>query len=88
MSLDDYLEQSGTEQKETHITMSNPDHPDNTASYADHKVMKKHFDAAIAIQNSSIDRKMIVGEFLSAVEMDLGTDSNENLVEFFNELTE
>ena len=66
--IDDYTDAAEGQQKQTHITMSNPDHPGSTADYADDATMKEHFQAAKSLKNSSINRKKIVGDFLVAVE--------------------
>jgi hypothetical protein len=79
--FDDYRDGEG-QQKQTHITMSNPDHPESTADYADSDVMEEHFRAAKALKNSPINRKKIVGDFLVAVEKEV-VEGNEGAIEEF-----
>jgi len=88
MGIDDYLSQDATKQKETHITLSNPEHPENNVSYADDNTVRKHFDAAIAVQNSPVDRTMVVGEFLAALDEYMEDEDPEHLREFCAQLVE
>lgn len=88
MGIDDYLSQDETQQKETHITLSNPEHPETSASYADEETIREHFDAAITIQNSAVDRTMVTGEFLVALEKFMEDEDPEHLREFCSQLVE
>ena len=88
MGIREYIDQDESQQKQTHITMANPDHPDTTASYADDETVRRHFQAANAIQDSGINRKQIVGDFLVAVDEYVHGDNEEALEEFFLALTE
>ena len=87
MGIDTYLDQDESVQKQTHITMANPNHPDTTASYADDETIHAHFQAAKSIQSSGINRKQIVGDFLVAVNAAVNGGNPEALDEFFEELT-
>lgn len=65
--LNSYAEEGNSAQKQTHITIPNPSHEDNDNLYADEEDVQRHFDAANAVQNSNLDRKRLVGDYLSAV---------------------
>jgi len=85
--LDSYTEDGGNAQKQTHITFQNPDHEDYTGSYADDEVVGQHFAAANAIQSSALSRKMLVGDFLTAVQ-DEHINGNEGAISDFLESLE
>ena len=85
MAFDDYIEDDSSQQKQTHITMSNPDHPDTSVGYADEDTVREHFKAANAIQNSPINRNLIVGEFLVALSEAHEQDSLDPLDDFMAE---
>ncbi|WP_435183020.1 hypothetical protein [Halobellus sp. EA9] len=82
--LDDYIGDGENQQKQTHITLSNPDHPESEAGYAEEERMKKHFRAAKSLKNSPIDRKKIVGDFLVAVDKEV-VQNKEGAIEEFLE---
>lgn len=86
--LDEYSTEGEGQQKQTHITLSNPDHPDSSSDYADHETMQEHFRAAQAIKNSSINRKMLVGDFLVAIEKEVVQGEEEAIEEFLQTLSE
>jgi len=88
MGLDDYVNQGESQQKQTHITLANPDHPEASGSYADDDTMRRHFRAANSVQDSPINRKMIVGDFLVALDEDLHEEDSDALVEFLESLIE
>jgi hypothetical protein len=88
MGLEDYSAGGDGQQKQTHITFGNPDHPDMDPNYADEEAVRNHFRAANAIQDSSVDRKLIVGDFLVAVQQAVDNDDDEALTEFFESLTD
>jgi hypothetical protein len=88
MGIDEYLNEGDSVQKQTHVTFANPDHPDTSVTYADDAKVREHFQAANALQDSPINRKLITGDFIAAVNEDLGSDGNEALEAFFEELTE
>lgn len=69
--LDDYLESGKNQQKQTHVTFSNPDHPEASVDYADDERIKAHFQAAKSLKQSTVDRKKLVGDFLVAVEREM-----------------
>lgn len=83
--LDSYAEDGGSAQKQTHITIANPSHEDIDSTYADDETVQEHFNAANAVQNSAINRKEIVGDFLVAVESAIN-GNDEALEAFFEEL--
>lgn len=86
--LDDYIDEGKEQQKQTHITFPNPDHPDTSGNHASDERMREHFRAANAVQDSRVNRKAITGDFLIAVDQALHEDNPEALEEFFNELRE
>lgn len=88
MSLDDYANNESSQQKQTHVTFTNPDHPDTSASYADDDTVREHFRAANAVQNSGVNRTAIVGDFLTAVQEDLNSEDGGAVEEFLEGLTE
>lgn len=88
MGLDDYINQGQSQQKQTHITLANPDHPESSGSYADDDTMRRHFRAANSIQDSPINRKQIVGDFLVALDEQLHEDGSNSLEEFLALLAE
>jgi hypothetical protein len=88
MSLDDYIDQDESQQKQTHITMANPDHPDVEPNYTSEDEMREHFQAANAVQDSRIDRRQIVGDFLVAVDESLHGENEDAVEEFLAELQE
>jgi hypothetical protein len=65
---DDYLDSEENQQKQTHITFSNPDHPETSVDYAADERLEAHFQAAKSLKESSVNRKLLVGDFLVAVE--------------------
>ncbi|EGQ44168.1 MAG: hypothetical protein J07AB43_02270 [Candidatus Nanosalina sp. J07AB43] len=88
MGLEEYRDSSQSVQKQTHITMANPDHPDNEPTYASEEVMRNHFQAANAVQDSQVNRRQIVGDFLVAVERELHNEESEAVREFLMDLQE
>ena len=88
MGLDDYVNQGESQQKQTHITLANPDHPEASGSYADDDTMRRHFRAANSVQDSPINRKMIVGDFLVALDEDLHEEDSDAFVEFLESLVD
>jgi hypothetical protein len=88
MGIDSFSTEDSSQQKQTHISFGNPDHPDVSATYADEEAQKRHFEAATGLQNTEVNRKLIAGEFLHAVHQE-ATGQNPNAIEeFFEELTE
>lgn len=87
MSLDSYIDEDDSQQKQTHVTFPNPDHPDTSGSHASEEDMRQHFRAANAIQDSRINRKAIVGDFLVALDEEVHEGDGEALEEFIDELT-
>lgn len=88
MSLDDYIEQGDAQQKQTHVTFPNPDHPDTSGNHASEEDMRAHFRAANAIQDSRVNRKAIVGDFLVAIDAVLHEGDDSALEDFVRELQE
>lgn len=88
MGLEDYSSDGQEQQKQTHVTFGNPDHPDVEPSYTDDDSARNHFRAANAIQDSPVNRKEIVGDFLVAVQDEIDGDNEEALAEFFEELND
>jgi len=88
MGLDNYANDGQSQQKQTHVTFPNPDHPETSGTHASQEDMREHFRAANAIQDSRINRKKIVGDFLVAVDQAAHSDNPEALEEFMAELTE
>lgn len=88
MDMDEFADSSDNQQKSTHITYENPDHPDMSPSYTDQETARSHFQAVKAIQNSRIDRRLIVGEFLRAIEAQELRDDEDAIEEFFERLQE
>jgi hypothetical protein len=86
--LDDYRSSGRGQQKQTHVTFPNPQHPDVSADYADDETMEQHFRAANNVQDSAVDRKLICGDFLAAIDEMQQEDDNEALRTFFHELLE
>lgn len=86
MGLEDYSAGGDGQQKQTHITFGNPDHPDVDPNYADEESVRTHFRAANAIQDSPVDRKLIVGDFLAAVQEATDNDNEEAIEEFLESL--
>lgn len=86
--LDSYVDEGENQQKQTHVTFPNPDHPDTSGNHASQEDMRAHFRAANAIQDSQVNRKAIVGDFLVAVDAALHENNEEALEEFFSRLTE
>lgn len=86
--FDEYTDDGEGQQKQTHITMSNPDHPDSTADYADEDTIKERFEAAKALKNSPINRKKIVGDFLVAVEKEVVRSEEGAIEEFLQAFSE
>lgn len=84
--LDDYTKEDSGAQKQTHITFSNPDHPESSANYATEEEMREHFRAANSIQNTGINRKKLVGDFLAAVEQEHVQGHEGAIEEFFASL--
>lgn len=76
MTFDKYKETGGSAQKQTHVTFNNPRHPDvDVGEDEDEEKVQRWYEAAKSIQNSEIDRRAIVGDFLIAVD-------EENVEEF------
>jgi len=88
MALDDYSDDNSSQQKQTHVTFTNPDHPDTSANYAEDDTVREHFRAANGVQNSGVNRTAIVGDFLVAIEEDLNSEDGNAVEEFLEELTE
>jgi len=88
MTLDDYMSEGESQQKQTHITLANPDHPEATGNYASDDVMRDHFRAANAVQDSRVNRKQIVGDFLVALDSELHGEEDGAIEVFLDELTE
>jgi hypothetical protein len=86
MSLDDYIDSADVQQQQTHITFPNPDHPEASGSHAPDEDMRQHFRAAKAMQDSRVNRKAIVGDFLAALDEAVHNDEDEELEEFFEGL--
>jgi hypothetical protein len=86
--LDNYVDDDAQQQKQTHITFPNPAHPDASANHASEEDMLAHFQSANAIQDSRVNRKAIVGDFLVAVDKAMHEDDKEALEEFFKNITE
>jgi len=84
--LDSYVDDGESQQKQTHVTFPNPAHPDTSANHASEEDMLAHFQSANAIQDSRVNRKAIVGDFLVAVDKAMHEDDGEALEEFFQEL--
>lgn len=80
--LDDYIGDGENQQKQTHITLSNPDHPESEGGYAEEERMREHFRAAKSLKNTRIDRKKIVGDFLVAVDEEVVQDEEGAIEEF------
>ena len=80
--LDDYTDDGQSQQKQTHITFSNPEHPDSNVDYAGKEEMKEHFRAAKSLNNSPVNRKKIVGDFLVAVEREVVQNEEDAIEEF------
>lgn len=86
VNLDKFKEEASSGQKQTHITYPNPDHNDSRGDYAEVDVMRRHYNAALFLKNSAINRKVIVGEFMCAIEQAQKTGSEEPIEEFFEGL--
>ncbi|GGJ15339.1 hypothetical protein GCM10008995_26460 [Halobellus salinus] len=78
--LEDYTDDRQSQQKQTHITFSNVDHPDSRGDYAEEEKMRKHYQAAKSLKDTSVNRKRIVGDFLVAVDKEV-TQGNEGAIE-------
>lgn len=87
-SLDNYRDEGGEVQKQTHITLVNTDHPEGTQNYTDDETAKRHFNAAKAIQSSGINRKALIGDFLVAVEDEVIRGEEGSVEEFLQQLQE
>lgn len=87
-SLDNYRDEGGEVQKQTHITLVNTEHPEGSQTYTDDDTARQHFSAAKAIQSSGINRKAIVGDFLVAVEDEVIRGEEGSIEEFFEQLQE
>lgn len=87
MVLDEYAEQidsgSTDEQQATHINFKNPRHPEASSGQYSEEDMQEWFEAALHVQNSSIDRTALIGDFLSAVQDADEADDNETLMDLF-----
>lgn len=79
---DDYLDSGKNQQKQTHITFSNPEHPEATVDYAGDERIKRHFQAAKSLKQSTANRKLLVGDFLVAVEKEIVHDEEGAIEEF------
>jgi len=88
MGLDDYRQTGEDTQKQTHVTMANPDHPDTSPSQDDEDAARQHFRAAKSVQDSRFDRVQLVGDFLVAFEAEHIQGEEEALEEFFEIITE
>lgn len=80
--LEDYTDDGQGQQKQTHITLYNPDHPESEGGYAEEERMRKHFRAAMSLKNSRIDRKKISGDFLVVVEKEVVENEEDAIEEF------
>jgi len=85
-NLEDYRDEGGEVQKQTHITLVNTDHPEATQTYTDDENAKRHFNAAKAIQSSGLNRKALIGDFLVAVDNEVNRGEEGAIEEFLNEL--
>jgi hypothetical protein len=88
MGIDNFSTEDSSQQKQTHISFGNPDHPQVNATYADEEAQKRHFEAATGLQNTGINRKLIAGEFLDAVYKEVNGENPDAIEEFLEELTE
>lgn len=80
--LEDYTDDRQSQQKQTHITFSNVDHPDSRGDYAEEERMRKHYLAAKSLKDTSVNRKKIVGDFLVAVEKEVVQNEEDAIEEF------
>lgn len=80
--LEDYTDDRQSQQKQTHITFSNVDHPDSRGDYAEEERMRKHYRAAKSLKDTSVNRKKIVGDFLVAVEKEVVENEEDAIEEF------
>ena len=81
---DDYLDSGKNQQKQTHITFSNPDHPETSVDYAAEERIEAHFQAAKSLKQSTVNRRLLVGDFLVAVEKEV-VQGEEGAIEEFLE---
>jgi hypothetical protein len=88
MGIDNFSTEDNSQQKQTHISFGNPDHPDVSATYADDEAQKRHFEAATGLQNTEVNRKLIAGEFLDAVYKEASGEDPNAIEEFLERLTE
>lgn len=85
--LDDYTNDGQGKQKQTHITLYNPDHPDSRGDYAEEERMREHYRAAKSLKDSPVNRKKIVGDFLVAVEKQVVQNEEDTIEEFLEDLS-
>lgn len=89
MPLDDYTSgRSGAQQKQTHITIENPDHEDTTVEEDMEDVVRQHFEAANAVKASQVDRTLLTGDFMVALAEYVDNGSQYGLYEFFLDLVD
>ena len=86
--LDDYIGDGEDQQKQTRITLSNPEHPDSSTDYAGREEMKEPFQAAKSLKNTRTNRNKIVGDFLVAVDKKVVQDEEGAIEEFLETILE
>ena len=86
--LDDYIGDGENQQKQTHITLTNPDHPESETDDDEEDKMREHFRAAKSLKNARINRNKIVGDFLVAVDKKVVQDEEGAIEEFLETLLE
>ena len=89
MPLDDYTSgRSGAQQKQTHITIENPDHEDTTVDDDMADLVGDHFEAANTVKASQVDRTLLTGDFMVALAEYVDNDHEIGLYEFFLDLVD
>lgn len=91
--MDDQLGNFGSsdsndsQQQRTNIEFENPDHPDQSPAYTSMESAKSYFNAAVAAKDWPSDRKVLIGEFLLAVQDLHVNGDSDRLVQFMEKLT-
>lgn len=79
--------ESSSTQSRTNIEFENPAHPEQSVAYTSEGDAADYFEAATDAKDWPANRKVLVGEFLTAVQSYHETDSTEDLVEVMELLT-
>jgi len=79
--------ESHSTQQRTNIEFENPSHPDKSAAYTSEEDAQAYFNAAVAAKSWPANRKVLIGEFLLAVEAFNDDGSTDELVAVMELLT-